>query len=300
MYNIAVMGAGVMGLCAVGRMLSLELPLTVFDVRAAAREKAGAAGALLATSPAAAARHADVVLMFLPGPAEVEACVAGPEGLLDTLRPGAVIADHSTVDPETSQKMAAAAAARSVSYLDAPVLGRPGRVGHWALVVGGEASALEKCRPVFQPLAAKICHVGPSGTGNKVKLLNQMMFGAINAMTAEMMAIADRMGIAPRLLYETITGSQAGTVSNLFQELGARIAEDRYEDPVFSVDLLIKDVHLAVEMARQHAAPPLLGRSVAFINEVARTHGYGSMDTAVMWKCFQRIWGDAGEMASSK
>ena len=76
-----------------------------------------------------------------------------------------------------------------------------------------------------------------------------MMFGAINAMTAEMMAIADKMDIAPKLLYETISASQAGTVSNLFKELGARIAGDNYEAPTFTVDLLIKDVRLGLEMA---------------------------------------------------
>jgi 3-hydroxyisobutyrate dehydrogenase-like beta-hydroxyacid dehydrogenase len=109
-------------------------------------------------------------------------------------------------------------------------------------------------------------------------------------MTAEMMAIADKVGVAPKLLYETITSSQAGTVSNLFKELGARIAADDYDNPTFSVDLLIKDVRLAVEMAKAHGAPPLLARTVEFLNEAARAQGLGSADTAVMWKCYRRFW----------
>ena len=290
MKPVGLLGAGTMGLTAGRKILESGHSLLVFDVSLGAQEKARALGAGVATPPAEVARQADMVILFLPGPKEVEACVAGKDGLLAGAHPGLVIVDMSTVDPGATIRLAETAAGKGVDYLDAPVLGRPSRVGNWALVVGGEASALEKCRPVLELLAAKIFHIGPSGSGNQIKLLNQMMFGAINAMTAEMMAVADKMGIAPRLLYETITGSQAGTVSNLFKELGARIAEDRYEDPVFSVDLLIKDVHLAVEMARQYAAPPLLGRSVEFINEIARTQGYGSLDTAVMWKCFQRIW----------
>jgi 3-hydroxyisobutyrate dehydrogenase/2-hydroxy-3-oxopropionate reductase len=186
--------------------------------------------------------------------------------------------------------MAALAAARSVAYLDAPVLGRPGMVGKWSLVVGGDAADLARCAPVLQALAANVFHIGPSGSGNKVKLLNQLMFGAINAMTAEMMAIAERVGIAPRLLYETITASQAGTVSNLFRELGARVAADDYANPTFSVDLLIKDVQLAAEMARSHGAPPLVARSVEFVNEAARAQGFGKLDTAVMWKCYRGFW----------
>jgi 3-hydroxyisobutyrate dehydrogenase/2-hydroxy-3-oxopropionate reductase len=152
---------------------------------------------------------------------------------------------------------------------------------------------------VLALLAPNIFHIGPSGSGNQVKLLNQLMFGAINAMTAEMMAIAEKVGVPPKLLYETITASQAGTVSNLFKELGARIAADDYANPTFSVDLLIKDVHLAVEMARSHGAPPILARSVEFLNEAARAQGLGSADTAAMWKCYRAFWGN-GEGGAAK
>ena len=86
-------------------------------------------------------------------------------------------------------------------------------------------------------------------------VLNQMMFGA---MTAEMMAIAKAVGIPPARLYDTITASQAGTVSNLFKELGLRVSQDNYDNPTFTVDLLIKDVKLGVEMAKAHNAPPML------------------------------------------
>ncbi|MBN2124772.1 MAG: NAD-binding protein, partial [Deltaproteobacteria bacterium] len=89
---------------------------------------------------------------------------------------------------------------------------------------------------------------------------------------------------------ETVTASQAGTVSNLFKELGGRIAEERYDDPTFTVNLLIKDVRLAVEMARGHDAPPILGRIVEFINESARSQGFGDADTSIMWKLFGGIW----------
>jgi 3-hydroxyisobutyrate dehydrogenase/2-hydroxy-3-oxopropionate reductase len=263
----------------------------VYDVvDAAARQLVGRAGIEVASALPTVASRADVVLMYLPGPAQVAECVGGTGGLLEAARAGAVIVDQSTVDPETSQHMASIAAQRSVGYLDAPVLGRPAMVGKWSLVVGGRAADVEKCTPVLKLLAANIFHIGASGSGNQVKLLNQLMFGAINAMTAEMMAIADRIGVAPKLLYETITASQAATVSNLFRELGARIAADDYGNPTFSVDLLLKDVHLAVEMARKHAAPPILARSVEFLNEAARTQGLGASDTAVMWKCYRAFW----------
>lgn len=291
MTQIGLIGAGVMGLCAAERLLSAGHTVAVSDISAQAREKAGSLGASVVEDARGFAEAAEFILMYLPGPSQVEACVLGPRGILPRAAAGAVIIDQSTVDPDTSRRMSLAAAERGIGYLDAPVLGRPSMAGKWTLPVGGSSEAFEKCRPVLQHLAAHIFHLGPSGSGNQVKLLNQLMFGAINAVTAEVMAIAGRMGIEPRLFYETIAGSNAGTVSNLFKELGARICEDRYAEPTFSVDLLEKDVHLAVDMARRHGAPPLISRTVEFLNEAAKTQGFGSLDTSVMWKCYSSIWG---------
>ncbi len=291
MTNVGIVGAGVMGRRAAESLSGAGHPVFVYDVvPAAAQALSERAGVTALADAPAVALQADIILLYLPGPHEVALSVAGRNGLLETARAGAVIVDQSTVDPATSQQMADLAEGKSVGYLDAPVLGRPGMVGKWALPVGGRAADLEKCRPVLNLLAAHIFHIGPSGAGNRVKLLNQLMFGAINAMTAEMMAIAEKVGVAPKLLYETITASNAGTVSNLFKELGARIAADDYQNPTFSVDLLLKDVHLAVAMAERHGAPPMVARAVEFLNEAASAQGLGKLDTSVMWQCYRRFW----------
>jgi 3-hydroxyisobutyrate dehydrogenase-like beta-hydroxyacid dehydrogenase len=290
MSAIGIVGVGVMGLAASRKILQAGHSLYVYDVTPSAQKNALQLGAELKATPAQVADKADIILMFLPGPDQVELCVAGPEGLLSSSCFGTVIVDMSTVDPGVTRRMAELARQNSIGYLDAPILGRPASVGKWALPVGGKKEDLERSRATLEIVAANILYIGESGAGNKIKLLNQMMFGAINAMTAEMMAIAAKMGIAPRLLYETIIASQAGTVSNLFMELGRCISTENYNDPTFNVDLLIKDVHLAVEMARESGAPPLLGRTIEFINEMARAQGQGNMDTAAMWKSFQAIW----------
>ena len=291
MIKVSIMGAGVMGLCVTRKLISAGYPVAVFDVSAEARTRAASQGAAACDTIAQAVKDTPLVLMFLPGPKEIAACVTGERGILQSIPPGAVIVDHSTVDPATSQKMARAAREKGVGYLDAPVLGRPSIVGNWTLVVGGEPADLEKCRPVLQVLSENISYQGPSGSGNKVKLLNQLMFGAINAITAEVMAIAEKMGIAPGDFYKTIAATRAGTVSNLFKELGARVAEERYDLPTFSVALLNKDMRLAIEMAKEHSAPPVVSRAVEFLNEVALAQGLANYDTAVMWKCFQKLWG---------
>lgn len=228
--------------------------------------------------------------MFLPGPKEVRQCVCGEAGLLTSTRENLVIIDFSTVDPQTSRSMAEISEKKEVGYLDAPVLGRPATVGSWALPVGGDKAVLEECITLLKLFAAHVIHIGESGSGNKVKLLNQMMFGAINAMTAEMMAVSSEMGIAPKVLYETIMASQAATVSNLFKELGGRIAVENYEDPTFTVDLLVKDVKLGIEMARENGTPPILGRTVELLNEISQSQGLGGKDTSVMWKVYNGVW----------
>jgi 3-hydroxyisobutyrate dehydrogenase len=292
MKKIGILGAGVMGLCVAQKLKSAGYPVTAYDVSPNACAKAVSIGVPVAADIRGAVSDADVVLMYLPGPNEIASCVTGDSGVLNWIKPGAVIVDQSTVDPVTSQRMAQASRGKGVGYLDAPVLGRPSIIGSWTIVVGGGSDDLAKCRSVLEVLGETISHQGPSGSGNIVKLLNQLMFGAINAITAEVMAISEKLGIPPKKFYNTIAGSRAGTVSNLFKELGARISEERYDQPTFSVDLLEKDIKLGIEMARHYGAPPLLARTVEFLNEAAKSQGLGRLDTSVMWKCYFSIWGD--------
>lgn len=290
MKSIGLIGAGTMGISAGRKILEGGYLLVAHDSSPHAQENARGIGAKVTKSPVEVAKETEIVLMFLPGPKEVESCMTGSEGLLSGSRHGLSIVDMSTVDPGTTQRMAGLARQMGVGYLDAPVLGRPASVGNWVLPVGGSKEDLDRCKPVLQLFAAKIFHIGDSGAGNKVKLLNQLMFGAINAMTAEMMAIAERLEIEPKILYETISASQAATVSGLFKELGRRIAGEDYDNPTFTVDLIVKDVRLAVQMAKEGKAPPILGRAVELINEMAQAQGLGRADTAIMWKSVKKIW----------
>ena len=288
--KILIVGFGVMGRAAGKVIMDNGHELYIYDPFPGSQNAGRALGAAVVETPAQGADLCDTGILFLPGPTQIEACVAGKDGLLDSARHGFTIVDMCTSEPGCTARMAEMAAQKNIDYLDAPVLGRPGSIGRWALPVGGDASALERVRPVLSLLARDIRHLGGPGSGHKVKLLNQMMFGAINAMTAEMMAVADKVGVSPGLLYETITASQAGTVSNLFKELGARIRDDFYDDPTFSVDMLAKDVRLGLAMARENGASPVLGRTVDFLNEAARAQGRGQQDTACMWKAVRHFW----------
>jgi len=290
MENIGIIGTGVMGLTVAEKIIAAGHDVTVYDVFAEAARRASNLGAQVAQTPKEVAQKSDVILLFLPGPAEVADCITSAGGLLNAMQPGTAIVDMSTSDPGVSEKMASLSEKKGVDFLDAPVLGRPITVGQWALPVGGSQEAIERCKPVFNIFAAHVFHAGPAGAGHKIKLLNQLMFGAINAMTAEMMAIAEKIGIEPGRLFGIIMASKAGTVSNLFKELGQRVADDNYEDPTFTVDLLVKDIKLGVQMAKENNAPPVLARTVELINEVSQAQGLGTKDTSIMWKSYRGMW----------
>ena len=294
MDRVGIIGTGVMGRTIAESLIKSGRRVMAYDSFPQVLAKAVEIGTEAVKSPLQIMEQVDIILLLLPGPVEIQSCMTAPNGILSADCKDKLIVDMCTSDPSCTVEMAALTREKGGDYLDAPILGRPSTVGKWALPVGGNKESLEKCRHILNIFAANILHIGDSGSGHKLKLLNQMMFGAINAMTAEMMAISEKVGINPAILYDTILASQAGTVSNLFKELGARVATDNYSQPTFTVDLLNKDIHLGIKMAKEHNAPPILGRSVELINEMAQAQGLGKEDTSLMWKSLKPVWASFG------
>lgn len=286
--NVGVIGLGTMGLPMATALAGSGHRVVAYDVSASAMERAAAIGAVPASSPAGVGGSTEVVLLSLPTPAHVETVVTGPDGVLAHPRAGLVVLDTSTVDPETTRRMAGYADAAGVAYLDAPVLGRPDACGRWTFPVGGDPAALDRARPALEPLGTPV-HVGPPGTGNAVKLLNNLMFGAINAITAEAMAACEAAGVPPRAFFETVADSGAATVSPLFRQVGQKIVEGDFT-PTFTVDLMRKDVSLALAMLERGGIEPIVGNAVLAQIERARAVGLGAEDTSAVVKVY-----DAGD-----
>ena len=286
--DVGVIGAGTMGMLVVETLLAAGHRVVVHDVNSDALQRAKELGADVASHPRNVAETCTTVLLLLPGPPQIEMVVAGRDGLLEGARQGQTIVDMSTADPGTARRMGKAASARGVDFLDAPILGRPSAIGHWVLPLGGEAAVVERCRLLLQTLARSVVHVGPLGAGHTLKLLNALMFSAINAMTAEMMAISSKAGLPPKVLFETISSSRAATVSGLFLEVGAKIVDGDFS-PVFPIDLLCKDNGLAIAMAKACGARPILASSVQVLNELAQARGLGGQDTAALFKVYQDL-----------
>ena len=262
--------------------------MTVYDKFPQAAEAARQMGAKVAETPAALAAGVDMILMSLPGPAQLEEVLFGQDGLVQALTADHVVVDTSTVDPATSRANAERVAVSGAAYLDCPILGRPSAAGRWMLPTGGDPQALRYVQPVLLTFAANAVHVGGSGSGNALKLLNQMMFSCINAVSAEVMAICEHTGIDPQVFYDTVANSGAATVSGLFKEVGHCILDGSFEQPAFTVDLLIKDTKLALQMAKDCRAPAAIAAAAQHYNELASADGLGAQDSAAVYKVFRR------------
>lgn len=220
---------------------------------------AAATGARMAATPAEAARDRDVVVTCLPVSRDVESLLDGPDGLLATLQPGAVLVDCTSGDPATSRRMAAALAARGIAFLDAPVSGGVSGAEQGALtvMVGGEEATLERVRPVLECFGKKIVHCGDVGAGDALKAVNNALLAMHIWGTAEGLVALEKAGVKAEVALDVINTSsgRSNASMNLFPDRVVTRAFPR----TFRLALLDKDVGIAADLAReQKITAPLL------------------------------------------
>jgi 3-hydroxyisobutyrate dehydrogenase-like beta-hydroxyacid dehydrogenase len=276
--------AGVIGLGAMGGRVAARLasagPVHGHDLSEARLAEAAESGVVPAGSAGEVAERAGVLVLSLPGPADVTGLAA--DVLAHRLRPGSVVVDISTIDPDSARAAARSVASAGAVYLDAPVLGRPDKCGHWTLTAGGDPDAVERVRPLLEKTIARaVVRIGDVGAGSVVKLLNNLMFGAINAVTAEALAITRLAGVDPEVFARTVADSGAATVSNLFRELAPKIVAGDHA-PAFALGLLEKDNRLALELARASGSPAFIATAVDQVNRLALLKGLGGEDTGAV------------------
>lgn len=285
--RVAVIGLGTMGGRMAAALQADGQAVTGIDVDPAARETAWRTGVTVAEDGEAPWAKSDVVLLSLPGPAE---CLDIAEAI--GRRPGRVrvVVDLSTVDPQASRDCAAVLEQAGVAFLDAPVLGRPAGCGAWTLPVGGSQDRLTEILPVLQVLAKSARRVGDVGSGSAVKLLNNLMFAAINAVSVQVLDLASRVGLEPSVFYSTVVGSGAATVSPLFREVGRSVLEDDFT-PSFSLALLEKDNRLGLQLGSSAGGWLTLNEAVRPLLERALVEGLGAEDTAALIKVIRSTEG---------
>lgn len=272
--KVGLIGVGQMGVHMARNVMEAGFDLVVHDADRDVAASLLASGAEWADSPAEVAKSCRLVVTMLPTPPIVEEVVLGPSGLKDNWQAGDIYVDMSTNSPSTIRRIAKEAAKLGVTVLDAPVSGGTGGAdaGTLTIMVGGEAEALERVRPVLAPMSNQIFHVGDLGCGNVAKLVNNLIGLTINSACAEGMVLGTRAGIDPQVLHDLMIIS---TADNWTLRQYPNTVLDRNFAPGFKISLAHKDISLALGLGEELGVPLAVGKAVEEDLAAAIAGGYG-------------------------
>ena len=262
MTAVAILGLGRMGSAMARALSGGDVDLVLWN-RSAGRAETMAAdlGGRAVRSPADAAAAADVAITMLADGEAVASVWAGPEGLLARARPGSVLVDMSTVAPDTLPPYADRARDAGCGILDAPVSGSVSlaEAAKLTVMAGGEASDLERARPILDRLAQQVFHMGALGSGHAMKLAVNGVIFALNNATGEALVLAERAGIERERAYEVLAASAAGAPFVAYKR-DAFLQPDT-EPVAFSLELAAKDLDLITQLAHDLGVPMAQARA---------------------------------------
>lgn len=277
--KVGFVGLGAMGLPMAKRVVGGGFQtFTTFHRNREPADTLASMGACVVDTPALVARAADVIITIVPADAELKETVLGANGLLEGFSPGKILIDMTTATAMSLQEIGRTLATVGGRILDAPVSGGTAGAarGTLTIMVGGDPSLLEECRPLLETMGNRIVHVGPIGQGKVVKMINQMM-AAVHLITiGEAFTLGIRCGADPATLYEVIKDS-SGYSKMMDLRLPGFLLAGSFE-PGFKLDLMKKDVNIALDSGRGRGVPLLLASTVAQIFSAASTAGKGSAD----------------------
>ncbi|HEV7358473.1 MAG TPA: 3-hydroxyisobutyrate dehydrogenase [Steroidobacteraceae bacterium] len=282
--KIAFVGLGHMGEPMAQNLLQAGHSLTVFDLSKRSMDALKAAGAVPAPSAKHAAAQADVVLTMLPSSPHVKAVYLGADGVLAGVRSDVPLIDSSTIDPHAAREVAAIAAQQGNPMADAPVSGGTAGAGAGTLtfMVGATVTLFERIKPILKPMAANIVHCGESGNGQVAKICNNMLLGISMIGVAETMSLGAALGIDPKVLAGIINTSSGRCWSsdtyNPYPGVMDNVPAARGYTGGFASDLMLKDLGLATDAAKQAKQTVVMGAMAQQLYQLWSARGSGSQD----------------------
>ena len=286
--RIGFIGLGIMGRPMARNLLKAGYPLVVWNRSRPGIEALVEAGAAEADSPRAVAERSDVVITIVGDSPDVEQVALGERGIVESERSGLVHIDMSTISPAVVRDIAARYAEAGIELLDAPVSGgeQGATEGTLAIMVGGEREVFERCRPVLEALGRTLVYCGPSGSGQVVKLCNQVVVGLNNLAMGEALVLAAKAGVEPATMVEAV--SAGAGASWVLQRLAPRILAGDFR-PGFKITHQQKDLRLALELARQNAVPLPGTALVHQLFAALEAEGLGEEGTQSLVKALEKL-----------
>ena len=292
--NIAFIGLGNMGAPMAHNLLKAGHRLVVFDVVQSHLDALTSHGAIAATSPKSAAAAAELVITMLPSSPHVRAVYLGEDGVLAGVAAGVTLVDSSTIDPLTAREVAAAALRHGNPMADAPVSGGTGgaQAGTLTFMVGATVEIFEHLKPVLALMGKNIIHCGSAGNGQVAKICNNLLLGISMVGVSEAMNLGVALGIEPGVLAGVINTSSGRCWSsdtyNPYPGLMENAPSARGYSGGFGTDLMLKDLGLATEAAKQIKQPVVLGAVAQQLYQMSSAQGAGLKDFSSIINLFRK------------
>jgi 3-hydroxyisobutyrate dehydrogenase len=295
--SIAFLGLGIMGSSMARHLLSAGFPLTVYNRNAAKAAPLAAEGAKVAHSPREAAAGADIVICMVADDAASREIWLGENGALAGASNGSVLIESSTLSVAWIRELATGAVARGCQLIDAPVTGSKVQAasGELNFLAGGPAEAVEKVRPVLAAMGRSVTHMGATGCGALIKLINNFLGGVQAASLAEAVALIERSGLDRDRSLEVLLNGAPG--SPMVKTLAARMTARDYT-PNFLLSLMAKDLTYALQEGSNHSLRLQTAAAALEVFKQAIASGHAREDTAAVVELFRQNQAPYGKTAT--
>ena len=285
--KVGFIGLGAMGGPMARNLIAAGAPLVVHDIDAA---KTASLNAEVAGSAREVAAKVQRTIVIVETTEQVQAVIAGPDGLVEGARSGHIVICMATIDPFAARALAEDLARRGIAMIDAPVSGGTGRAqsGDLSVIVGGDEAVVDKCRDLFDVMGSRTFHVGPLGNGLAMKLVNNMLVQVNTVAVAEAMVLGVKAGLDPQMIYDVVRVSTGASAA--WEMRVPRILQGDFV-PGGTIDISYKDQELETAFAKRLGVPLLLANLSQQVYQMARAQGLNKQDGAAVVKVFEQMAG---------
>ena len=290
MLKVGYIGLGLMGKSMARNILKAGFPLVVHNRSQAAVDELVAEGAIRAASPKEVAEQVDVVFTNLPDSPDVELVALGENGIIEGAHDGLILVDNSTIKPGSARMIAEKFSAKKMFVLDAPVSGGDigAKNGTLTIMVGGDVSALEKARPVFESIGKTITHVGEAGAGQVAKAANQIMVAAQMVAMGELLVFSKKAGVDPQKVVDAI---KAGAAQCWSLDVKPPRLFDGNRAPGFKAYMQLKDLNIVLDTAKEYDVPISGASANTNLFQQMVDEGMGELDNSAVVGVIEKLAG---------
>ena len=290
MKSVGVVGCGLMGQGLAKNLLKNGYTVFVCDINEQAVQNLVDIGAIKTKNVKALAQEVDFMILSLPSPKIIKQLMLDVEkGAFNAMQPGSSILDMSTNDVELTRELHEYAKVHKIEFFDCPLSGGPAGAedGTLTIMVGGNKKAFPSILPVLRAVGKKIEYVGSSGSGQTVKLCNNMVVGGVITLLSEALLTGEKAGVSKEKMASILQkGSGQTRVMDVF---GSNILEQNFENIKFSLSHLKKDINLYQKLAEHHQIPTLISQPVQQLFSTAYNKGKGQLDSTAVYEIFTEL-----------